>query len=140
MVFIEDGDRGRIKAIRKFLPRARIFMCIWHKGVNFESHFGNLTLRTVEDADQVEPSEYEKLTCTVLRAKLAGENTTRNPFSANKLNRSELLQALSEQHKVEDPGTPLTSDPNNQEETQMREQTDINNLSSPFSRFYPNSC
>ena len=132
VVFIVDGDRGRIKAIRKFLPRARIFMCIWHKGVNFESHFGNLTLRAVEDADQVEPSEYEKLTCTVLRAKLAGEKYDAKPIFGkplSKLNRSELLQALSEQHKDEEPGAPPTSEPNNQEETQIREQTNINNLS-----------
>ena len=75
-------------------------------------------MRAVEVADQVEPSEYEKLTCTILREKLAGEKYDAKPIFGkplSKLNRSELLQALSEQHKVEDPGTPPTSDPNNQE-------------------------
>ena len=88
-------------------------------------------MRAVDVADQVEPSEYEKLPCTVLRAKLACEKYDAKPIFGNplsKLNRLELLQALSEQHKVEDPGTPPTSDPNNQKE-ELRLRKSSNNLS-----------
>lgn len=41
VVFIVDGDRGRIAAIRNLLPRAKIYLCIWHKQENLKSHFGS---------------------------------------------------------------------------------------------------
>lgn len=34
VVFIVDGDRGRIAALKLVLPRAHIFLCMWHKHQN----------------------------------------------------------------------------------------------------------
>jgi hypothetical protein len=39
-VWIVDGDRGRIAAIRKLLPLAKIYLCLWHKAENLKTHFG----------------------------------------------------------------------------------------------------
>ena len=38
IIFLVDGDRGRIAAIRNALRGARIYLCLWHKGENVKSH------------------------------------------------------------------------------------------------------
>ena len=41
LVIITDQDMGRIRAVRKvFGPEARIYLCLWHKRLNFESKVG----------------------------------------------------------------------------------------------------
>lgn len=32
IIFLVDGDKGRIAAIRRLLPLARVFLCLWHFG------------------------------------------------------------------------------------------------------------
>lgn len=40
VIFLIDGDRGRIAAIRSMLPLARIYLCLWHKEENIKKHVG----------------------------------------------------------------------------------------------------
>jgi hypothetical protein len=36
IVFLVDGDKGRIAAIRTVLPAAHVQLCLWHKGQNLQ--------------------------------------------------------------------------------------------------------
>ena len=40
VIFLVDGDRGRIAAIRAELPLARVYLCLWHKAENIQKHMG----------------------------------------------------------------------------------------------------
>jgi hypothetical protein len=45
-VFIVDGDKVRIAAIKKLLPLAKIYLCVWHKKENLQQHFGAALRKT----------------------------------------------------------------------------------------------
>lgn len=57
LAIIVDGDKGKIAAIRKLLPYARIFLCLWHKNENWDK---NMAL-AVKSAQKQNSDGYEKM-------------------------------------------------------------------------------
>lgn len=60
IVFLVDGDRGRIRAIRKLLPLARVYLCWWHKCENIKAHFSS-ALSKLASANGKKPKTKQKL-------------------------------------------------------------------------------
>src|SRR5690606_23177985 len=60
VIFLVDGDKGRIAAIRSLLPNARVYLCLWHKEENVKKHInpalnarrklsGNMTCKELKE-------------------------------------------------------------------------------------------
>lgn len=68
VIIIVDHDRGKLAAIIELLPLAVIFLCLWHKEENWETHIG-AALRSAATA-----LGGKKLTTVELKANLKREN------------------------------------------------------------------
>lgn len=68
-VFIVDGDRARIKAIREELPKARVLMCVWHKAENFEENLGSAVRAEVRR--EAATDDVDKMTMDDIKQELA---------------------------------------------------------------------
>jgi hypothetical protein len=75
IVFLVDGDRGRIAAIRSLLPKARVFLCMWHKLENIKDHFGPVlrAQATPEQSVKDLKAELKRLSIPLNGAKLKSQ-------------------------------------------------------------------
>jgi len=56
IIFLVDGDRGRINAIIRMLPKALFYLCLWHKQENIKTHF-NPVLNSLNNKSKMKTAE-----------------------------------------------------------------------------------